>query len=71
MVVLIRELADTLYFIFFKLLNNLQELSKQYLIDMETDFTRGHSVSLSSNNFREASITSAGFLVDYVECIKA
>ena len=71
MVVLIRELVNTLHPTISKPQNNLLELSKQYLMDIETDFPRECLVSLSFNSFREVSVISAGFSMDYTEYIQA
>ena len=40
-------------------------------MDIETDFPRECLVSLSFNSFREVSVISAGFSMDYTECIQA
>ena len=71
MVAPIRESVNTLHPTISKTQNNLQELSKQYAIDIKTDLHRGLSVSLSPNSSREASVISAGSSMDYAECIQA
>ena len=71
MVVSIRELVNTLHSTIYKPQNNLLKLSKQYLMDIETDFSRECSVSLSFNSFREVFVISAGSSIDYTECIQA
>jgi len=71
MVVSIRELVNTLHSTISKPQNNLLKLSEQYLMDIETDFSRECSVSLSFNSFREVFVISAGSSIDYTECIQA
>ena len=63
----IRELANTLH----PTLSKLQELSEWYSMDMDTDFTREHLVSLSPKSSRKASVISAGSSMDYAEHIQA
>jgi len=46
-------------------------MSKWYSMEIKTDFIREHSVSLSSNSFREASVILAGSLMNYAEYIQA
>jgi len=71
MVAPIRESANKLHPTISKTQNNLQELSKQYAMDIKTDLPRGCSVSLSPNSSREVSVISAGSSMDYAECIQA
>ena len=66
-----RELANTLHPTISKPQINLLELSKQYPMDIETDFPRGRPISSSPNSSRGVSVISAGSSMDYAERVQA
>jgi len=70
-IALIEELINKLYSFTSNLQNNQLELSKHYSIDIETDFSRDHSIFPNINSLRETSANFAIFSIDYVEYIQA
>ena len=68
----IRELVNTLYSTTSKEIRNIQlALFNKNLINIETNSPTECLISWSPNSFREVSVISAGFSMDYVEYVQA
>ena len=67
----IRELENRLYSTISKPQNNQLEFSKQYSMDIETDFIRECSTSPSLNSSIEMFVKFAISSINYIDCIQA
>ena len=66
----IRELENRLHSTISKPQNNQLKFSKQYSMNIETDFPREHSTSLSFDSFIEMFVNFAVSFMNYVDYIQ-